>query len=56
MLLRGRRLAHKKGCRNPASYIGVALTIHQVEAILKDSVPGNIQQLRSFLGHTEITN
>ena len=29
MLLRGRRLVHNKGCRNPASYIGVALTIHQ---------------------------
>ena len=27
-LLRGRRLAHQKGCRNPASHIGITLKIH----------------------------
>ena len=33
ILLRGRRLAHNKGYRNPASFIGIALTIHQATAV-----------------------
>ena len=33
ILLRGRQLAHNKECLNPASYIGVALTIHQAIAV-----------------------
>ena len=27
------RIAHNKGCRNPASYIGIALTIHQAVGV-----------------------
>ena len=55
MLLRGRRLAHNKECRNPASYIGIALTIHQAIGVYMHWVILGMELEYQALGYIHLT-